>query len=54
MQEQKVVQTVTSSAPKSVADTDMRRYRNKDAIATNREQAESTEHIYRSIFGDVS
>jgi len=54
MQEQKVAQTFTSSTPKSAADTDMRRYRSKDGTATNREPVESTEHIYRSIFGDVS
>lgn len=54
MQEQKIVQKFAKSAPKGTAEAEVRRYRNKDVAGMNRAPAESTEHIYRSIFGDVS
>jgi hypothetical protein len=54
MQEQKVTQMFTKSSPKGTAAADVRRRGNKDAAGPKRVPVESTDYIYRSIFGDVS
>ncbi|MGD0659949.1 MAG: hypothetical protein ABSD38_17960 [Syntrophorhabdales bacterium] len=70
MQEQKVMQTwqgLAKSVPKGTTDADVRRCCNEDnearcvdypypkgVVGMSRELPESTEHIYMSIFGDVS
>ena len=54
MQEQKVAQTFTEKVPEGTDDTDVRQCCDKDVADTNRAVPESTEEIYRSMFGDVS
>ena len=67
MQEQKAMRTwLAKSAPKETADADVRRCNegseagrvdypySKGVVGMSPELAESTEHIYMSIFGDVS